>query len=408
MKKIIFKLFPVLLILSVLLPAVPAAHAEAGKTDGRSLRIVSDMGAHDEFPENSVEAVLLAAEQGADEVRLPVKLTADGEAILCEDDNLERICGTEPVPVSSLTADEVAQLRVRKGSGGAAEFTEGRVPLLSEVLKAAKGKIRCLLDFDFAIRDRVYNTVKEAGALGDCDLVLRASAKKAQSWAAGLEQAPTYLIYRKTNVIFTALSVLSAAEKNGCGVFLASSNPYGVIYGSALGKRLPGAACAAVRISRKELSGKRADTPDYWENLIDAGYNMLITDDAALMAQYREQSLDALRELREYTGRIEADFRLEDLRSPSYRKMKFAFGNAMSEAQRLCGKAFAGRNECENALYALKNAVNDIESNHERILNGEADLRLTPGRIVTAVLTVAAFAALEIFIAKKRGAAKKK
>ncbi len=134
---------------------------------------------------------------------------------------------------------------------------------------------------------------------------------------------------------------------------------------------------------------------------------MLITDDAAAMTEYRRQSLEALRKLQNYTSEIETRFRLEDLRSPAYRKMKFAYENAMSEARRLCGKAFAGRNECENAYYALKTAVGDIESNHEQILNGEADLRLTPGRIITAVLTVAAFAALEIFIAKKRAVKKK-
>ncbi len=133
---------------------------------------------------------------------------------------------------------------------------------------------------------------------------------------------------------------------------------------------------------------------------------MLITDDVRAMAEYRSESLEALELLRDYTAQTESGFQLEDLRSPAYRKMKFAYKNAMNEAQRLCMKDFAGRAECENALYALRTAVNDIESNHEQLLNGEADLRLTPGRIITAVLTVAVFTALEVFIAKKRKKAK--
>ncbi|MBQ6020389.1 MAG: hypothetical protein IJL26_09455 [Clostridia bacterium] len=401
MKKITFRMILSFLLIGSLLSACPVAGAADAKRDMRTLRIVSDMGAHGEFPENSAEAVLLAAEQGADEVRLPVKATADGLLILSEDDNLERICGTDNKPIAALKSDEVRALRVRGGSGGAAEFTESGVPLLTDVLTAANGKIRFLLDFDFSIRDAVYAAAKDAGALADCDFTLRAPAEKALAWLDALDENVSCLIYRKTNVIFTAFSILKAVGGDG-GVWFASGNPYGVVWSKAVGSRLTGCGCAAARVSRKTLCGKRFDTPDYWDNLIAAGYNMLITDDAAAMVRYREESLAALALLREHTAKVESSFRLEELRSPAYRKMKFAYNNALAEARRLCAKDFAGRTECEDALYALRTAVNDIESNHEQLLNGEADLRLTPGRIVTAALTVAVFAALEIFIAKKR------
>ena len=405
MKKTAFHLILILLTICAVFPAVPSARAAQIRQDTRLLRIVSDMGSHEEYPENYSEAVLLAAEQGADEVRLPVKMTADGALILSEDDNLERICGADNTPISALKNEDIQKLFVRKGSGGAAAFTQDGVPTLTGTLAAANGKIRFLLDFDFSIADAVYEAVKSAGALDSCDFTLRASAKKAVSWVNTLEKPVSYLVYRKTNVIFTAFSILNAVGAEN-GVWLASSNPYGVVWSKPVGNRLAGCSCAAVRVSRKALSGKRADTPDYWENLISVGYNMLITDDVRAMAEYRSESLEALELLRDYTAQTESGFQLEDLRSPAYRKMKFAYKNAMNEAQRLCAKDFAGRAECENALYALRTAVNDIESNHEQLLNGEADLRLTPGRIITAVLTVAVFTALEVFIAKKRKKAK--
>ncbi len=405
MRKII-QLPVALLAVAAILFGFPAsaAYAEDGDADGRALQIVSDMGDHERFPENSVPAIRSAVEQGADMVRLPVQKTADGVLVLSEDPDLSRLCGVDETPIARLESARVLSLPMRVFYGGSVQTTDQTVPSLADVLKTFAGQTKFMLDFDFSIRDDVYAAVKNAGMTKDCSFVLRAGAKKAAAWKNTLDAPVKYWIYRKTNIIFSALSALKTAEEDSDGsVFFATSNAYGVIFGGSVGKRLSKTSGAAVRISEKELAGKRLDTADYWDNLIETGYNVLITDRVAALAEYRDESVRARTALSEYTQTVKSTFQPEDLRSPAYRKMRFAYSNAMNDALRLSAKTFAGKAECENAKFALSHAVDEIEMNHEKILSGEADLRLTPGRILTAILTVAAFAALEIFIAKKRG-----
>lgn len=88
---------------------------------GRPL-VLAHRGACRVAPENTVEAIILAAEMGADGVELDVRMTADGHLVLCHDDSLAGL----PLAVSSL--DELRKV----------DLAGSRIPTLEEALEAAK------------------------------------------------------------------------------------------------------------------------------------------------------------------------------------------------------------------------------------------------------------------------------
>ena len=54
-------------------------------------KVWAHRGASGYAPENTLEAFLLAAEQGADGVELDVQLTKDGEMVVVHDEEIDRV-----------------------------------------------------------------------------------------------------------------------------------------------------------------------------------------------------------------------------------------------------------------------------------------------------------------------------
>lgn len=95
------------------------------------MRILAHRGASAEFPENTIEAFLGAAEQGADGVELDVMRCASGELVVCHDERLDRLAGLElEVARTSWRRLKTVDVGSRLGFGPA------RIPLLHEVIDA--------------------------------------------------------------------------------------------------------------------------------------------------------------------------------------------------------------------------------------------------------------------------------
>lgn len=92
-------------------------------------------------PENSLPSIIAAIEKGFQSVEIDVQLTRDGVAVLNHDYNLKRMAGV-PDRVPDLTYDELRKLAI----GQDAEMADIPIPMLSEVLAEAKGRIKLLLD----------------------------------------------------------------------------------------------------------------------------------------------------------------------------------------------------------------------------------------------------------------------
>ncbi|RIX60355.1 glycerophosphodiester phosphodiesterase [Paenibacillus nanensis] len=106
-----------------------------------SVLISAHRGDSEAVPENSLLSVTSAIEKGVQSVELDVQLTKDGVAVLHHDYSLRRMAGI-PESVSDLTYDELSRLSI----GQDADLADIRIPMLSEALAEAKGRIKLLLD----------------------------------------------------------------------------------------------------------------------------------------------------------------------------------------------------------------------------------------------------------------------
>ena len=88
-------------------------------------------------------AIEMAVEEMADFAEVDVQESRDGELVLCHDRNLKRVAGTDR-RVEDLTLEELLKLDV--GSSFSAEYAGEKIPLLSEVMEYAKGKINLNLE----------------------------------------------------------------------------------------------------------------------------------------------------------------------------------------------------------------------------------------------------------------------
>jgi len=100
--------------------------------------------------ENTMAGFRRAQSLGIDAVELDVRLTSDGKADVCHDENLERLTG-ERLMLSKTPWDQIARLRVRRtlpmgidahGDPVVVDYEcEERIPLLAEVLDELAGAI---------------------------------------------------------------------------------------------------------------------------------------------------------------------------------------------------------------------------------------------------------------------------
>lgn len=103
-----------------------------------AVEIVGHRGASFEAPENTVSALKLAWEQGADGAEFDIYLTRDGKIVACHDKDLKRTAGSELRIVES-NLDELRLLDVGKWKN--AKYAGEKIPTLAEMLATVpKGK----------------------------------------------------------------------------------------------------------------------------------------------------------------------------------------------------------------------------------------------------------------------------
>lgn len=142
------------------------------RTD-RVAEITAHRGAKHDAPENTLAAVALALEQGADWVEIDVQLTADGHVIVTHDRDFNRVAG------SSLQAEtsDLADLRALDvGSWFGAAFSGESPPTLGEVLDRCRGRAGVNIELkyfgpDRGLAERVIEIVEERD-MGDQVLLM--------------------------------------------------------------------------------------------------------------------------------------------------------------------------------------------------------------------------------------------
>ena len=138
----------------------PAKHIEA---------VVHRLGG-DLDTENTLEGMDLAMELGAPALETDIQRTKDGEYVIFHDSTLKRLCGIS-TRINEMTLDEVRAVHL-PGPG----LETRQIPLLSEVLDRAKGRVRLYLelkgkDADPKMARDVARMIRSRGMEDDCVLI---------------------------------------------------------------------------------------------------------------------------------------------------------------------------------------------------------------------------------------------
>ena len=127
--------------------------------------IAAHRGSSGAAPENTIAAVALALEEGADYVEIDVQETADGVIVVLHDADLMRLAGVR-LNIWDADYDDLRDLDV--GSWFSPDFADQRIPTLRDVLEMARGKARVNIELkynghDVSLAERVVEVVEAAG-----------------------------------------------------------------------------------------------------------------------------------------------------------------------------------------------------------------------------------------------------
>ena len=132
-------------------------------------RICAHRGASGHAPENTLAAVVLAADQGAVMTEIDVQLSADGQAVVIHDETLDRTT-TGRGPVAEHTLAELQALDA--GSWFGEKWQGEKIPTLAEVIMAVGGRLKLNIELKGAggpeLEAEVVRVVKEHGFADRC------------------------------------------------------------------------------------------------------------------------------------------------------------------------------------------------------------------------------------------------
>jgi glycerophosphoryl diester phosphodiesterase len=127
--------------------------------------IIAHRGASADAPENTLAAMELAIQQGADWVEIDVQETRDGEVVVLHDADLKKI-GNSNFKVSESSLEELQSVDI--GSWMDASFSDQRIPTLEQLLAFCKGRVKVFIELKYYgheqhLEERVAKIVENAG-----------------------------------------------------------------------------------------------------------------------------------------------------------------------------------------------------------------------------------------------------
>lgn len=366
------------------------------KDPAGTLLAVSKYGDTANYPENSTEGIVAAANAGADMIYVRVRKTADGYLVLMTDENLARMCvdslgNVADKNIADIGYHELSAYHLRNRTGSLHEqITAYTVPTLLEVLEKLEGKALLLVDGAWDFRDEMYDLLNENNALNSVVLIASGDKKEVVNFLSSKTTMPLVLSSYSGNVVFSAKSMISKTLGGGAvGTLLASSNPYGVLYGNSVLSEFQKAGRAAIDMTDPALCGKRADNFTGWNDVTSRGYSVIITNNIVELCEYRARvaaQKERLSAAIEHAQSVDVTLCSSD----SVKTLK----NAINDAQEAL-TAPASENSLMEANYTLRLALEGLTNRTE---DGESGSTFTTGRIVVAVLAVAALIVLEIVL----------
>jgi glycerophosphoryl diester phosphodiesterase len=135
----------------------------------RTVEIIAHRGSAAVRPENTMAAVTKAIEDQADWIEIDVQETGDGEVVVAHDSDFMKVAGRD-LKIWDATMQDLAGFDV--GSWFDPDYADERTPTLRDVLLAAKGRSKVLIELkyyghDKQLEKRVASIVDDAGMAAD-------------------------------------------------------------------------------------------------------------------------------------------------------------------------------------------------------------------------------------------------
>ncbi|GGF31037.1 glycerophosphodiester phosphodiesterase family protein [Echinicola rosea] len=122
------------------------------------LMIAAHRAAHEDFPENSIEAIHQAIEIGVDIIELDIRVTKDGVPVIMHDQTIDRTT-TGSGNIELLDFEAIHSLKLLHNG----KATDQTIPTLKAALFACKDKVMVDMDMKTDQIDAVLQVVAESG-----------------------------------------------------------------------------------------------------------------------------------------------------------------------------------------------------------------------------------------------------
>lgn len=209
------------LVVGVLIATLIGATAIHGISLEDRVQITAHRGASGRAPENTMAAVRLAIDDGADWLEIDVQESKDGVIVVVHDSDLKKVAGVA-TRIWEATADELRSVDV--GSFFDSKFEDERVPTLAEVLEACRGKIKVNIELKVyghgqQLEQRVADLVEQYKMTDDIVVMsldpqsVRTMRQLRPDWTVGLLTAVAIGDLTRADADFLAVSTRLATRR---------------------------------------------------------------------------------------------------------------------------------------------------------------------------------------------------
>lgn len=354
------------------------------------------------YPENSLEAVLSSEEKGADGVSVGVQKTSDGIYVLTEKSKkLSDVSDAPYEKVGEITYDELQNYSLKDNTGSVTKY---RMVSLSQTISLTEEDFIIIVDAPWEERDGIYDLISHYRAFDRIIIRTDKSASEVNEWVASKQEKVDVISVYQGNIIFSAISNFNKMSKgNASFVQYQTKNYFGVVYGDFFCKRFASenAPKALAPMYDPDLSGQRTDSQEGWNELIEAGYRVIETNNPVSLVSYidrHEKSGKALAVLAEKACYIGTD-RYSQVQRENLNDALMCAVETLDKVSSL--------DEYEKVYSALILAMNELSISREDDTQ-KGQLNITAGKIIAAVVVGSLILAAQIFVYKMQKERKRK
>lgn len=356
---------------------------------------VSHRGDSAEYPKNSLEAVLSAADKGADMISVSVRMSKDGVLFLCEDGYLSGVCDTNVNYANELSEKELSKLKLYFGD----EVSKYHLQTLEKTLKKLNSRAILILDNSWEYKDEILKFCRENNMTQSVILRTNENAKEIASWVSRTSSEIKVIGTCKSAIVWTVqghLSILSKASQPI--VQYQSKNYFCVMYDNFTAKKYSADqnARALAPMYEKDLCGQRNDNAVGWDEMVERGFSVIETNCIEELESYIKDTNETHQKLFDLTERAKS-ISLDRYSSGSCDNFKYA----LNKAEEILENKNASLGQLQQCFSALLQSINNLTfGEHNDTQRG--NLNVTAGKVIATVVFGSLLLAGEIYVYKMR------